>query len=98
MHIKKIDKFHVLKIYELVCSYFVIYLGFLFVKIMNPSAQKRLFTVKMLKACLLSWPIFCPFPQIITVIKALIYYKDYLTTLPLHCYCINIRLLPCKVQ
>ena len=84
MHIKEIDKFPTSSVYELVGSYFVIYFGFLFVIVMNHSAQERLkFTVKVLKAFLFSWPI-CVFtihifPPILTVIKASICYKDYLT-------------------
>ena len=45
-------------VYELVCSYFVIHFGFMFYIVMNQSAQERLFTVKVLKAFLFSWPIF----------------------------------------
>ena len=72
-------------VYELVCCYFVIYFGFLFVIVMNQSAHDlRLFTVKVLKAFLFSLPIFVftihISPQIITVIKASIFYNDYPTT------------------
>ena len=35
--------------YQLVCSHFVIYLGFLVEIVMNQSAQERPFTVKVLK-------------------------------------------------
>ena len=44
-------------VYELVCSNFVIFFGFLFVIVMSQSAQERLFTVKVLQAVLFSWPI-----------------------------------------
>ena len=44
-------------VYELVCSIFVIFFGFLFVIVVNQSTQERLFTVKVLKAFLFSWPI-----------------------------------------
>ena len=47
-----------ISVYELVCSYFVIYFGFLIAIVMNQSAQERLFTVIWLKAFLFSWPIF----------------------------------------
>ena len=34
------------------------YFGFLFGVVLNQTAQQRLFTVKVLKAFLFSWPIF----------------------------------------
>ena len=55
-------------VYECVCSYFVIYFGFVFVIVMNQSAQKRLFTVKVLKAFLFSWSIFVFHNTIITTV------------------------------
>ena len=48
MHIKKSTSF----VYQLVCSYFVVYFGFLVEIIMNQSATERPFTVKVSKAIL----------------------------------------------
>ena len=95
MHIKKLTS----SVDELVCSRFVIYFGFLFVIVINQSAQERSFTLKVLKAfffhSLYLSSQFIFFTQFIIVMKASICYKDYLTTGPLHGYCIN-TLTPSK--
>ena len=59
----------------------MIYFGFLFVIVMNQSAQEELFTAKVLKAFFFHGLYFSSqytfSPQIITVIKASIFNKDY---------------------
>ena len=65
MHIKEIDKFRVLTCLQL----FVIYFGFLFVIVMNQSAQERLFMVKAFFHGLYLSSQYTFSPQIITVIS-----------------------------